>query len=233
LLGIAIACSQQIGKFMIKCLRPLLCLFFLTGCVSHIPLSEQAPALSYASKEPLVIGVIDSRKRVKAGKPRTFIGVAHGVFGIPSDCEVDPWIAVEEGDDKKDLAQFLQKRIVTGLSNKGWKVSEIDVETVPNLNQAEALLTKYKTKHLLVLQLNEWFFSINLNLVTAFNFDTDTDVIIFSKEKGQVLTKKFAGRDVVDVKGNDSYQNQILMAYREQLNEIFNNPEIQKSLQDY
>lgn len=218
---------------MIKHLSALIFLLFITGCVSHIPLSEQVPVLSYEAKESLVIAVFDNRKRVKEGKPKTFIGVAHGVFGIPSDCEVDPWLSIEEGDDKKDLAQFLQKRIVTGLRNKGWKVSAVDVKNVPNLNEAEALITKHNAKSLLVLQLNEWFFSINLSWVTAFNFDTDTDAIIFSNEKGQVLNKNFAGRDVVDVKGDDSYQNQILMAYREQLNEILNDPSIKKALQDH
>jgi hypothetical protein len=210
----------------------LLCLILLTGCVSHIPINQQVPVLSYVTNEPLVIAVVDSRKRVIEGKPKTFIGVAHGAFGIPSDCEIDPWISVEEGDDKMDLAQFLQKRIAKGLTSKGWKISEINLQNVPDVNVASTLITKNNAKNLLVLQLHEWFFSLNLSWVTAFNFDTDSDVILFSKEKGKVLTKKFAGRDVVDVKSDDSYQNQILMAYREQLNEILNDPEIQKSLQD-
>lgn len=218
---------------MIKILSILIFIMFVTGCVSHIPLSEQVPVVSYKTEDNLIIAVVDDRKRVQAGKPRTFIGVAHGVFGIPSDCEVDPWLSVEEGDDEKDLSQFLQNRIVNGLSNKGWKVSEVDLKYVPSLNEFETLIAKNHAKSLLVLHLKEWYFSLNLSWVTAFNFDTDIDVLIYTKGKGQVLSKTISERDVIDVKSTDSYQNLILMAYREQLNEILNDSSVKKALQNY
>lgn len=216
-----------------RSLIPLAFLFLLAGCVAHIPLSKQLPVPGYQAQDGLIVAVIDNRKRVKEGKPKTFIGVVHGAFGIPSDCKVDPWISVEEGDDKRDLAQFLQQRIVAGLKQQGWQVGGVEVTAVPDATEAGRLLANNRARKLLVLELNEWYFSINLNWVTAFNFDTDTNVVVFAKDNQQaVLRKNFSGRDVIDAQSNESYQNHILMAYREQLNEILNDPDVKKALQD-
>ncbi|WP_444940550.1 hypothetical protein ACJJI3_18760 [Microbulbifer sp. ZKSA004] len=61
--------------------------------------------------------------------------------------------------------------------------------------------------------LNEWYFSVNLNWVSAFNFDTNTDILVYSLEEGRLLAKNIAERDVVDEQANESPQNNILRAY--------------------
>jgi len=208
----------------------LIIVLFLSGCVTHIPLNEQIPSIAYNAKDILVVTVVDNRRRVDAGKPRNFVGIAHGLFGIPSDWHIDPVLSVEEGDDDRDLSQFLQYRIVNGLRQKGWEVSSLDVMKVPTPTEAESLLKENSADTLLVLQLMEWYFSINLNWVSAFNFDTNSNVIIFKGEKDKVFTKNFSGRDVIDEKADQSHQNLILMAYREQLNEILNDPEVKAAL---
>lgn len=71
---------------------------------------------------------------------------------------------------------------------------------------------------------------MNLNWVTAFNFDTNTNIIVYEIKNGKILSKNFSGRDVIDEKANESPQNNILRAYREQLIEILSDPEVKNSL---
>ena len=203
----------------------------LSGCVSHIPIAQQIPSVDYVSKETIVVAVVDQRERVKNGKPRTFIGVAHGAFGIPADWNVNPVLAVEEGDKKRDLAQFLQYRIVQGLAEKGWNAIEAASQTTaPTDEETNKILSDAGAQSLLLLKLNEWYFSINLNWVGSFNFDTDTEVVVYRSAVGKTLEKRFAGRDVIEQEASQSPQNHILMAYRNQLAEILNDPEVKRAL---
>ena len=203
----------------------------LSGCVSHIPIAQQIPSVDYVSKEAIVVAVVDQRERVKNGKPRTFIGVAHGAFGIPADWNVNPVLAVEEGDKKRDLAQFLQYRIVQGLAEKGWNAIEAASQTTaPTDEETNKILSDASAQSLLLLKLNEWYFSINLNWVGSFNFDTDTEVVVYRSAVGKTLEKRFAGRDVIEQEASQSPQNHILMAYRNQLAEILNDPEVKRAL---
>ena len=57
----------------------------LSGCVTPIPLAQEAPDLGYNVTRPVVVTVIDQRDVLAEGKPPTYIGRAHGVFGLPSD----------------------------------------------------------------------------------------------------------------------------------------------------
>lgn len=41
-------------------------------------------------------------------------------------------------------------------------------------------------------------------------------------QNGKILEKKFKGRDIIDEKTDESPQNNILRAYRDQLQEILN-----------
>ena len=200
------------------------------GCVTHIPLAEQLPPVGYASFNPIVVSVVDERDRVKKGKPKTFIGVMHGAFGIPFDVNIKS-VAVEEGDIDRDLAAFLGYRLVRGLEQNGWKVIELPLSSVPSQEEALLSLTEKGAESLLLLKLKEWYFSINLNWVTAFNFDSDTDVTIYSAGSGKVLEKNIVARDVIDAQASQSYQNHILMAYRDRLAKILADPEVRKALE--
>jgi len=207
--------------------------FFVTGCATHIPIDEQLPSVEYKSTDRLVFSVIDSRQRVIEGKSKDFIGVAHGVFGIPVDWHVKNAIAVEEGDKERNLSQWLQYRIVKGLENNGWDVVSVDLESVPTFDQANNILEENASKTMLILNLKEWYFSINLNWVSAFNFDTNTTVIVNLINKGETLSKDFAERDVIDEKATESPQNNILRAYRDQIKQILNDPEVKNALINY
>lgn len=201
-----------------------------SACVSHIPLAQQVPSTTYVGHQPLLVSVIDERRRVKAGKPRTFIGIAHGAFGIPADWNIKPVLAVEDGDKNRDLAQFLQFRIVRGLGDKGWQASEYPLAAIPGSDELRKLQEDHPGRSLLLMRLNEWYFSINLNWVTAFNFDTDVDVLVFDATGSKVLEKNLAARDVVDEQASQSPQNHILMAYRDRLAKILEDPDVRAAL---
>ena len=48
----------------------------------------------------IALVVIDARPILKEDKkPPTYIGVAHTVFGIPTDMQVYPWVALKEEKD--------------------------------------------------------------------------------------------------------------------------------------
>ena len=82
----------------------------------------------------------------------------------------------------------------------------------------------------MILNLNEWYFSINLGWVSSFNFDTDTLIQVYEIRNGKVLEKSIAGRNVIEEKSDESPQNNILRAYKAQLLEILNDPEIKNAI---
>lgn len=202
----------------------------LSGCVANVPLTRQTPELDYAADGPVVVAVIDDRKRVREGKPRTFIGRAHGAFGIPFDWHVHPAISVEPGDKDRDLAQLLRHRLVAGMSAAGWSAIEAPDSTALDPAGAQKLLEQLGASRLLKITLEEWFFSINLNWVTAFNFDTDVLVSVYQDGQVASLEKRIAGRDVIDVESDQSPRNHILLAYRDQLSEIVSDKDVQAAL---
>lgn len=197
-----------------------------TGCVSSIPFDQQLPQPAYQNDDSVLITVIDNRTRVQEGKPREFIGVAHGSFGIPFDWSVPQVLAVADGDKERDLAEFLEHRLSNGLQQKGWQAQTVKMDHLPTAAEAEAALKQANAKTLLALELKEWYFSINLNWVSDFNFDTDTNIRVYQIDNGEVLSKNITERDVVVQKASDSPQNNILIAYREQLRQIIDDPQV-------
>lgn len=204
-------------------------IFFVgaTGCVTPISLQEQAPRLEYSPKEAVIVSVIDNRHRVVDGKPENFVGKAHGSFGIPVDWHVNQVLTRETADKSMTLAQFLSSRIIVGLQEKQWNAEGVELETIPDDAMTRELLESHpKGSRLLVLLLKEWYFSINLGWVTAFNFDTDAFVYVFSLSDGEILEKRFKERDIVDETASESPQNNVLRAYRDQLTQIFNDEDV-------
>ncbi|WP_444937070.1 hypothetical protein ACJJIW_08175 [Microbulbifer sp. JMSA004] len=215
---------------MLKKIALLALATMITACVSPIPLQEQSAKAEYTTKEPVLISVIDQRKRVQEGKEKNFIGKAHVSFGIPVDWHVNQVLATEPGDKEKNLAQFLQSRLTHGLNETGWNTTAVDLDEVPSDEAIKALMEENNTEKMISLVLNEWYFSVNLNWVSAFNFDTNTDILVYSLEEGKLLAKNIAERDVVDEQASESPQNNILRAYKAQLDQIVNDEEIRNAV---
>lgn len=202
----------------------------LTACVTPVAMEKQAPTAEFVPNGTVAIAVVDRRDRVlKGGKRPTFIGKAHGAFGIPADWHVKPVLSTEEGDKERTLAEFIQHRLLTGLQSSGWSVVPTGLSFDGELNPSNTLQVS-GAEHLLMLVLKEWYFSLNLNWVTAFNFDTNVDVIIASSNSADVFRKTIKDRDVIDEEAKQSPQNLILQAYRAQLLEILMDADIKNAL---
>ncbi len=204
----------------------------LSGCVTPISIEEQSPNPTVSRQERIVISVLDNRKRVvEQGKEKTFIGIAHGAFGIPVDWHAGTVLATEKDDKKKTLSQFLESRLVKGFVEENWDALPAGVQSIENSDEALKLMEKNEAQKLLVVDLKEWYFSINLNWVTAFNFDTDSIVSVYEVQDGQLIEKRFKERDVIEEKADESPQNNILRAYHDQLLQIITDQEVKEALE--
>ena len=202
----------------------------LTGCVTPIPLAQEAPDLNYKATRTVVVTVLDERDVLAEGKPPTYIGRAHGAFGIPSDMQVYPWFVSDKAKKDQTLAQALQDRIVVGLADEGWQITAADFSKFPDKDQVVSLLAERGSDRLIVLSLTKWYASINLNWVTAFNFDWGYKLEVLDAQGASVASISDSGRDVVDEKADQSPQNMIKLAYRERLIKILEHPEVQAAL---
>jgi hypothetical protein len=204
----------------------------LPGCVATIPMAEQSPDLSYMDEDKIVISVIDERRRVReSGKPPNFIGVAHGAYGIPADWRVYPVLTGFEKEKKKQsLAAFLEERIVFGLDDDGWKVAAAGFARAPSEYEMVSRLEAEEAERLLVLTLKEWYVSLNLNWVSAFNFDWDASVDVYDRKAQSIFGTSMSGRDVVDEEATESPRNHILRAYRDRLVGILEDAEVRQAL---
>lgn len=203
----------------------------LTGCVTPIPMAQEAPDLNYKVARPVVVTVVDERDVLSEGKPPTFIGVAHTVFGIPTDMQAYPWFVSDKAKKDQTLAQALEERIVVGLNDEGWQLTGAALAKPPTKDEAVSLLAARGAQRLLVLSLTKWYASINLNWVTAFNFDWGYRLEVYDPQGNAVANIVDSGRDVVDMKADDSPQNRIKIAYRERLIKILERPEVRAALE--
>lgn len=203
----------------------------LAGCVTPLPIEKTAPDLSYKITRPVTITVIDSRDVLAEGKPATYVGKAHGVFGIPSDLQVYPVLTQDKAKKSQTLAQNLQERIAVGLNDEGWHMTPAELPKVPSKDEIGPLVAVDGIERVIVLTLKTWYFSLNLSLVSAFNFDWGYNLQILNAQGETLANLSDNGRDVVDVKGSDSYGNQVNLAYRDRLIKIFERPEVNAALQ--
>ncbi len=194
----------------------LLLAVLLSGCVTPIPLEKEAPDLSYKAATAVVVSVVDERDVLAQGKPPTFIGRAHSLFGIPAD---------------QTLAQALEERIVVGLSDEGWQVTGAGSNARLAPDAVVAMLASRGAQRMVILSITQWFASINLNWVTAFNFDWGYRLEVLDAQGHVVASIVDAGRDVVDEKADESPQNMMKMAFRDRLIKILERPELQAALQ--
>jgi hypothetical protein len=212
-------------------LTTLLAASLLGGCVTPIPLEKEAPDLSYKATTTVVVSVLDERDVLTDGKPPTFIGRAHSMFGIPTDMQVYPWFVSDKARKDQTLAQALEERIVVGLSDEGWQVSSAGSTAGLPPDAVVTMLASRGAQRMVVLSITKWFASINLNWVTAFNFDWGYRMEVLDAQGRVVASVSDSGRDVVDEKADQSPQNMLKLAFRERLIKILERPELKAALQ--
>jgi len=210
---------------------PVLGLTLLLGaCVAPIPIKDQAPKVSYATNEKVALVVIDSRPVLTADKkPPTYIGRAHAVFGIPTDMQVYPWVALKEEKDFT-LAQELEQRIAEGLQSTGANVARVQTPDHADAASAKRAAQALDAERILLITLDDWAVDINLNWVGSFDFDWGYTVEVCDKTGAQIVMFKESGQDVVKEHGSDSPRNMITAAYRARLEKLLERAEIRDAL---
>jgi hypothetical protein len=202
----------------------------LAACVAPIPIKDQAPKVAYSASAKVAVVVIDSRPSVKAeGKPATYIGHAHGVFGIPVDMQVYPWVALKE-EKNFTLAQELEQRLADALQAIGANVVRVEAGARVDADSARRAAQGQGADRILMITLDQWYVDINLNWVGSFDFDWGYTVEIADKAGVQVAMFKDSGKDVVELHGSDSARNQITAAYRARLEKLLDRPEVRAGL---
>src|SRR5215469_1897029 len=151
----------------------------LAACVASIPIKDQAPKVSYSASEKIALVVIDARPVLKQDKkPPTYVGVAHTVFGIPTDMQVYPWVALKE-EKGLTLAQGLEQRIADALQGIGANVVRVDAGAHVDAVSAKRAAQGLDADRIMLITLDEWAVNINLNWVGSFDFDWGYRVDIF------------------------------------------------------
>jgi hypothetical protein len=202
----------------------------LTACVAPIPIKDQAPKVAYSASEKIALVVIDARPILKeAKKPPTYIGVAHTVFGIPSDMQLYPWVALKE-EKNLTLAQGLEQRITDALQGIGASVVRVDAGAHVDAASAKRAAQALDADRIMLITLDEWSVNINLNWVGSFDFDWGYGVDIFDKAGSPITSFKDSGQDVVKEHASDSPRNMITAAWRARLEQLFERPEIRQAL---
>jgi len=207
------------------------------GCVSRISMSEQSPTPSYQSKERTVVSIIDKRDSTKIGNPLNYIGrlaASAQPDNSGSSLMVYPFLTGSTKDKTKKtqtLAGFLEERIVFGLMEGEWNVLPGELSDRPQNTDIINLMKEREAQKLLLIELKEWHMNIHLKFVSAYaNFDWNINVEIIDSDAQSILKTSIKGRDVVDIKAKDSLSNLILKAYRDRLQNIFEEPKIKEAL---
>lgn len=219
------------GGFTVRTILSLLAALLLSGCVATAPLAEQVPAPAYTSANAVLVAVVDERERIREGGNPAAIGRAHGVYGIPATWRVHPAISVEDGDRNRTAAEWLQNRLARGLADAGWSVAEASFQMDVQPDAVSDALADSAATTLLLLRMKEWWFSMNLNWVSAFTFTNDVEVSVYRQGEGLVLTKRFDAKDIIDEKASESPRNNILRMYSDKLTEYLDDPEVRAALE--
>lgn len=202
----------------------------LSGCVTPVPVGEQAIKPTYVGTRPIIVSVVDSRPELKEGKPPNFIGRMHLAFGIPADMLVYPIISEDKTDKQQSLAAALEKRIVQGFSTQGWQAQAAGLQAAPDADQRTQLFAAGPADRLLVITLTRWFASINTNWVTGFNFDWGVRMQVYDRQGSVLADYTDEGRDVIDAQYDQSYGNMLRLAYKDRLTKILEDTRVRTAL---
>ena len=222
--------NSRIASIAVLRLGALMLTALLAACVAPIPIKDQAPKASYSVSNGVAIAVLDARQVVTVEKKKpTYIGRAHGVFGIPQDIQVYPWVALKEEKDLT-LAQELEARMADALAGMGSKVVRLDAGGHADAASAKRAAQALGADRLLLITLDAWEVNINLNWVGSFDFDWGYTVEISDRAGAQLATFKDSGQDVVKEQASDSPRNMITAAFRARLEKLLERPEVSSGL---
>jgi hypothetical protein len=201
----------------------------LAGCVTPLPVADQAPVMQYSTPNRTLVAVVDDRVRTEEGRAENFAGFARN-YGIPVHWTVETLMYASPEDKDKTMAQLLSSRIVSGMSVQGGDVAGVSIPAALSDDDARALLGRENAQRLMTVQLKDWHFDLNINWVGRFQFNTDAIVTVQTPEGGTILTEQFAERASIQAEGDESWGNMLLTAYREKLEQVLHDPDVRAAL---
>lgn len=210
---------------MFRTLMAVMAMCMLSACVTPISLEAQTPKLAYKAPEKMMVGVVEQRERVLAGKPANFAGYAR-MNGIPFDWTIKIIAGPKSPEGDKTMSQFLAGRIASGLKSGGSDVVELALAKPLSDEEATKVLTDAGAKTLVTVVDKDWHFDVNTNWVGKFKFNTDVDVIVQRVGGGTILRKSFQDSQAIQGEGDNSWPNMILAAYKAKLEQILSDPEV-------
>jgi len=213
----------------------------LAGCRSYVPLPEQAPVVEYKAAQRIAVSLLDSRDYLRPDQ-QSYVGTTIVAFGIPVSRNLGFLTGVPADDDKK-LSRYLGERIVDGATKAGWDISFVDIVKLPGREEVSAILDRHGAQKLLVLDVREWFFRINLAgfngiySVDTFDFNHRTDLFVYAPANQapfqlSVGADELLSLDRVKADGMRlrDFPNLFVFAFRDQLGKLLNHPDIRKQL---
>lgn len=200
----------------------------VTACVTPRAMELQNPTVSYKSSSKVLVGVVEARERVKAGKPAAFVGFIR-MYGAPADLTTDILTLAEKGK-AKSASLYLSERVAAGLKAAGTDVVVVKADREVSDAEVDAILTANGGGVLLTIINRDYHVDINSNWVGKFQFNTDFEVIIQKAGKGTVLRKRFEEKAAIQGRGEDSWANQVADATKAKLEQILTDPEVQAAL---
>ena len=150
--------------------------------------------------------------------------------GIPSDMKVYPWYENESAKKGMTLAQSLEERLIFGLNEKGWTATSAAFSNYPDQQEVRDSLSAADARKLLLIVLDDWFVSVNLNWVGDTNFDWGATVRIFDSDAAVLLEQTSGARHVIPGDAGESYPNLIRRAFRDRFKEILETTEVRNVL---
>lgn len=201
-----------------------------TACVTPRTLQQQTPTVAYKTSGKTLVGVVEQRERVKEGKPPNFAGYVR-TYGMPVDWTVDTLTLSDKSYAGRTMSTYLADRIAGGLKASGSDAVVVSATRVPTDAEAEQIMSGMGASKLITIVNRDWHFDVNTNWVGKFQFNSDVEVVIQKAGKGTVLRKTFAEKQAIQAKGEESWPNLIVDAYKAKLEQVLSDSEVRAALE--
>ena len=183
----------------------------------HDATADVAPS---GGARSVAVGAQDLRPYViSGGKAGNFVGLSRGGFGNPFD------VTTESGNA---LAQDFAASIARSLEAKGFKATAVRVAgtTAPDVNEMAA---KSGQERLALVTINEWKSDTYMSTTLQY----DVTLRVFDASGQQLAQNRISGKDDLGssaINPPGHAKEAVPVAYRRNLEQLFNNDSVRQSL---
>lgn len=216
--------EKQMVKTLFSIISLLLTGILANGCAvgNKYSYHNTVANIQASGSKTVSIATHDQREYILSGRKHPdFVGLQRGGYGNPFNVSTE---------SEKPLAEDMTKTIAASLSGKGFKAVPIMVSHSENEVAAVDKLNASLGEILILLILNEWKSDTATNVALIY----DVTLKVYDNAKNPLTEKSLKGRD--DLKGDfwnpPAYAKEhVPKAFKQKIEELFNSPEIIKTLQ--